>query len=170
MKSKMKQILSGAVVAASLLLTGVAYATPYSFTVTGDYAASWIMDSQPEPDFLTWPWSFGLKMVGHYDYQPDNKAVIVFGSGSGRSLQIFGSVKGEPIELLVADGPTLYTGTDGEPVFTPGTYALTGYRYLREPGNFTLTISPVPEAETYAMVIAGVGVVGVVARRRKKRA
>lgn len=31
----------------------------------------------------------------------------------------------------------------------------------------TLTVSPVPEPETYAMLLAGLGIVGMLARRRK---
>lgn len=34
-------------------------------------------------------------------------------------------------------------------------------------GNLLLQTTPVPEADTYAMLLAGLGVVGVVARRRK---
>jgi hypothetical protein len=34
--------------------------------------------------------------------------------------------------------------------------------------NFSATAQPVPEAETYAMMLAGLGLVGFMARRRKQ--
>lgn len=37
-------------------------------------------------------------------------------------------------------------------------------------GNIALKVTAVPEPETYAMMLAGLGLVGVVARRRKKSA
>ena len=36
-------------------------------------------------------------------------------------------------------------------------------------GNFNLVAAPVPEPETYALMMAGLGVLGFVARRRKSR-
>ncbi|MDR1854328.1 MAG: FxDxF family PEP-CTERM protein [Azoarcus sp.] len=33
----------------------------------------------------------------------------------------------------------------------------------------TITAVPVPEPETYAMLLAGLGIVGMVARRRRNR-
>ncbi|MBG6222969.1 MULTISPECIES: FxDxF family PEP-CTERM protein [unclassified Janthinobacterium] len=35
-------------------------------------------------------------------------------------------------------------------------------------GNFNLTLAPVPEPETYGMLLAGLGVLGFLARRRKQ--
>lgn len=34
-------------------------------------------------------------------------------------------------------------------------------------GNLTVAIAPIPEPETYAMLLAGLGLLGVAARRRK---
>ncbi len=38
------------------------------------------------------------------------------------------------------------------------------------PNGMSLTINPVPEPETYAMLLAGLGLLGFVARRKKQRA
>lgn len=35
-------------------------------------------------------------------------------------------------------------------------------------GNYTFTLAPVPEPESYAMLLAGLGIMGFVARRRQK--
>jgi hypothetical protein len=52
---------------------------------------------------------------------------------------------------------------------TPGTlyFGVTDGQYSDNGGNFRLTISAVPEAATWAMLIAGFGMVGFAARRRK---
>jgi hypothetical protein len=36
--------------------------------------------------------------------------------------------------------------------------------------NGTVSLAPVPEPETYAMMLAGFGLLGVAARRRKQKA
>jgi len=36
-------------------------------------------------------------------------------------------------------------------------------------GKFTLTVTPVPEPETYALMLAGLGLVGTIVRRRRAR-
>jgi hypothetical protein len=38
-----------------------------------------------------------------------------------------------------------------------------------ELGNWSATVTAVPEPETYAMLLAGLGLMGVVARRRQQK-
>lgn len=175
MNWNIKQIFSSAAVAASLLFVGAADATTLSFVVTGDYSASWTMDSQPTPISAYDGNSFVLLMDGNYAYSPSYHAFITFRNDIwGGGLSIEGdSGYGFPLLLLntYSPSPQLYSGTEGAPVFATGAYALTGYSKPNVYwGNFTLTISAVPEVETYAMLIAGLSVVGVAARRRKKPA
>ncbi|WP_296509198.1 FxDxF family PEP-CTERM protein [Rhodoferax sp.] len=59
-----------------------------------------------------------------------------------------------------------YTGTG------PWTLVATGTKTTASAGNFSgsLNVTPVPEPETYAMLLAGLGVMGAIARRRNKTA
>ena len=51
---------------------------------------------------------------------------------------------------------------------TTGNYSIS-YLYQPVPGSQNLiALTPVPEPETYAMLIAGLGLIGVIARRRKQ--
>jgi hypothetical protein len=61
-------------------------------------------------------------------------------------------------------GPQYYTGLESAPVFELGSY--TGGTDSRDGLPATLTIS-VPEPATWGMMLAGLGLVGFVARRRR---
>ena len=53
--------------------------------------------------------------------------------------------------------------------FTPGGsywFKLSGYG---EAASYTVTLAPVPEPETYALLLAGLGLMGAVARRRQSK-
>ncbi|MDQ2780905.1 MAG: FxDxF family PEP-CTERM protein [Pseudomonadota bacterium] len=74
----------------------------------------------------------------------------------------FNKTLGDPFELW-----TLQTGT-----LAPGSYSLTllGLN-SSSPASYggNVSISAVPEPETYALMLAGVGVIGFVATRRRRR-
>jgi len=160
---KLKTILSSAAVAATLLCAGVANAALYQFTVSGAYSASWQMDSAPTPDLAAVGLgiSFG-DVSGFYQNAVSALADVSFftsAMGGGMSIEdYYGGTF-----LLVADGPQLYEGTEEAPVFSTGTYALTEYQGT---AGYTLTIAAVPEPATYGMLLAGMALVGVAARRR----
>ncbi|HZT54606.1 MAG TPA: FxDxF family PEP-CTERM protein [Burkholderiaceae bacterium] len=64
--------------------------------------------------------------------------------------------------------------TLAQTLLTPGNYALvvTGTQSVDAAsyaGNLAMVAAPVPEPEAYAMLIAGLGVLGFVARRRRQR-
>jgi len=160
---KLKKIMRSAAIAATLLCTGVANAALYQFTVSGDYSASWQMDSAPTPD-LALP-ALGITfgdVRGVYANAVSDLADVSFFVGSfGGGMSIEDYYGGA--FLLVADGPQIYEGSAEAPLFHTGTYALTEYQGT---AAYTLTIAAVPEPATYGMLLAGMALVAVAARRR----
>ena len=63
----------------------------------------------------------------------------------------------------------LFTGADGPSIkarFVKANGAKAG-ALVSEPGTLTIVTTPIPEPETYAMLLAGLGLLGFAARRRK---
>ena len=83
---------------------------------------------------------------------------LTVGQGSAIPLPITGSLSG----LDVASYQSTFNLTPG------GTYwfKLSGYG---EAASYTVTLAPVPEPETYALLLAGLGLMGAVARRRQSK-
>lgn len=68
--------------------------------------------------------------------------------------------------VATAGGMTTYTMTDPDGDGTPGTDMIDG-PFPSFSANFNMS-APVPEASTYGMMLAGLGLVGFAARRRKQ--
>ena len=162
----LKRLFTSTAIAASLLCAGVANAELYQFSISGDYTASWQLDTDVAPD-LSLPES-GLTyfdVVGVFPNAVFDIADISFFHskvGGGLSLDDFNSEQ----TLLIADGPQLYGGSEDNPTFTTGSYALTEFDGT---GTYTLTISAVPEPATYGMMLGGMALVGFALRRRQAR-
>jgi hypothetical protein len=84
-------------------------------------------------------------------------------------------------DLVLSGGGLVATGTGAagtwniaSTLLAPGSYVLeiAGKVTGTTRGNYegTLNISPVPEPETYGMMLMGLAMVGVVARRKAKKA
>ncbi len=155
--------------AAAIVPATSAQAATYLFTITGDYNASFQLDSNPTPDdvsvgqgFTIWDVEgFPDALLGIADVSFYNAAI-----GGGLGIEdFFGGTT-----LLLTDGAQLYTGSEETPTLRTGTFALTEFG---GPGTYTLVVSDiagvVPEPGTWALLIGGFGVVGAGMRRRKTK-
>lgn len=168
----MKSVRTAAM-AALMLTASVANAGLYGFTLSGDYSASWQMDSNAVP--LVGETGLGLfymDVEGNFPGSAFNVADLTFFSGDlGGGLEIY-DFYGGGITLLLSDGVQLYTGLESAPMFMLGTFDLTEFQGS---GTYTLTVtdldagpepSPVPEPATAAMLLGGLGMLYAVRKRR----
>lgn len=144
-----------------------AQAGTYQFSLTGDYTASWQLQSNPIPDDSADGVGFVLWDVDGFPDAALGVADVFFWEGSfGGGLQIDDYYGGSV--LVSTEGPQLYTGTNANPVFKLGTFALTEYNGS---GSYTLTVTDVtavPEPASIALMLGGLGLVGTAATRRRK--
>lgn len=96
------------------------------------------------------------------DFEGDLSTNLTFGAGEialfTATLPTNGSAGGV--------GVATYANTFS---LAPGNYWFTLSGHGTD-ANYTVTLAPVPEPETYALMLAGLGLLGVAARRRKANA
>ena len=160
-----KKILLCAAAGAAVAIAGTASATSLKFSYYGGYeflvavGANWTQSSTPNPisydtgsdtDVAA---SGGdvLLFLGFLPFDPGSISSVEFNSAANGGGFSDGS-------LVSVSGPQIYTGTEANPVFTPGVYDFS---------DGVLTISDVPEPTTWTMMILGIGGVGAMMRRRK---
>lgn len=153
-----------AAAAIGLATSAPASADPFKFVITGDYSASFVLDSNPMPDAAFTGSYFTLWDVPGFPDAVLGVADISFFNainGGGLGIEDFYGIN----LLLLTDGPQLYSGTEANPFFKTGTFALSEYQGT---GSYSLTISAlgVPEPAAWGMMIAGFGLAGAALRRR----
>lgn len=155
----MKMVRSAAL-AAMLLSAGVANAVVLQFTLTGDYSATWQLNSTVNPDVVGPDEGFILWDVEGFDDAILGVADLTFYNAAiGGGLEIYDFWN--DVYLLSTDGPQLYSGSEANPAFLLGTFTLSEYEGT---GTYTLTIAavdappgpaPVPEPATGALLLGG---------------
>ena len=174
----MKSLKTAAAVAV-LFSASMANAALLQFNLTGDYTASWQLNSTVVPDEAVEDVGFVLADVeGNFLGSLLDVADLVFyngAEGGGFSIEdYYGGVT-----LLVTDGPQLYTGPEDTPTFALGSFALTEFGGS---GSYTLTVTDldagpgpgpgpqpgeVPEPATAAMLLGGLGLMYASRKRRQ---
>ncbi len=128
----------------------------FDLAVSNGADSTWTLPSSPVPQHI-------------YSDETDI-AVSIAGTYSSADLIGFrtSSNKGGLIFLNFGfGGDQIFSGTTDAPIFAPGIFDLTGTARQSSNQTAVLTITAVPEAATWAMMLVGLGVVGAVARRRQ---
>jgi hypothetical protein len=172
---KLIKHLRNAALATMLFSAGVANAALYQFQLTGDYTASWQLNSTVSPDAVGEGEGFVLEDVfgdfpgSFFDYTD----LTFFSEAIGGGMQIE-DYYGDSV-LLSTDGVQLYTGSEFSPTFRLGKFALSEYLGT---GRYSLTITDldavpppvdVPEPASTALLLGGLGVLLASRKRRQAR-
>ncbi|APA70525.1 FxDxF family PEP-CTERM protein [Janthinobacterium sp. 1_2014MBL_MicDiv] len=172
---KLKSLIAAAVLGAATI--GSAYAASYTVNLTNTTGNLWTGGFNATPSPL------GV-FTDTFTFTPD----ATFGStaqaflanlsvtGSDASSINFTSANLNGIALTGFGGPTVFGYAQGQ-VLAPTSLLFNGPMTLTVMGStnggsyggtFNLNLAPVPEPETYGMLLAGLGILGFLARRRKQ--
>jgi hypothetical protein len=174
---KLIKTLRNVALAAMLFSAGVANAALYQFQLTGDYTASWQLNSTVTPEDYEYDLGFLLVDVeGNFPGSLFDYTDMTFWNAAvGGGLEIYDWYGGSI--LLSADGLQLYTGTEDNPAFALGTFALTDY--FGSGDTYVLTVSDldaspeppadVPEPASVALLMGGLGLMAASRKRRQRK-
>jgi len=164
--NKIRSLVLATGAAAALLGAAATHAAPtYQFTLTGGYTATWQLSATPTPDDhftgeLFTLWNVSGTFAGASTALAD---LTFFNVARGGGLGIYDFNAG--VSLLSTDGPQLFSGSEGAPTFSLGTYALTAYQGTSQYSLTVAQVSTVPEPSSLALLICGL-LCGALARRR----
>ncbi len=122
-------------------------------------------DEQDGPGVLTF--AQGVSYVGFLWGSPDSYNNVTF---FGQSNNVIKTFAGDQVTSTLGRGSKYFnfyadaTESVAKVVFSSSTYFGNAF----ETDNFAYSVSAVPEPESYAMMLAGLGLMGFIARRRNK--
>ncbi|MDQ7250315.1 hypothetical protein [Dongia sedimenti] len=169
----LRAVTLAALAAVTLAMAGAkAEATTLNFSLTGDYTANWVLDSNPTPsDFSNADGYTAFNGVAGIDPLKlvFYSATLGFGSGGVRI-----STTADPLTEVGAifdfGGDQIFTGLLSAPQFAPGVFNLnvTFLTPVPSAATATLTVTAVPVATTpipaalplFMTALAGMGFVG----------
>ncbi|HWF01502.1 MAG TPA: PEPxxWA-CTERM sorting domain-containing protein [Caulobacteraceae bacterium] len=150
---------AGAVVAVLAAPAAEATQLLFSFVETGEGALSWSYQQPSNPTPLTF---------ANTEYT-DIAVSDWTGADAPESRMLYWAGGGfvDEQDSLYSASPQIFSGTEKNPVFAPGSFAFTdGADGL----DGTLTITATPEPAGWALMIVGVGFTGAALRVRRRRA
>ena len=167
----MKKLITTSLLATGVMLAGNVQAATFASIVSGNFSETFTITPQTlANDANSSNWFRFAVTADAGDFNPFHYTISEVGN-PGVSFS----------GLINPVGATYKTGfldkADNVQNFSSGhSYSLTISGDTKTPGNksFTLTsnssITPVPEPESYAMLLAGLGLIGTIARRRRSKA
>jgi len=144
--------------------------TLYGVDTTGDVEnSSWYLDSNPLVTNSQTGSFFEIDgIAGNFNYGPsfhadvNNLTFYNIGAGSSGLPGVANLFDYEGIVDIF--GPKLYSGPEAKPTMLTGIFTTHDYY---SGANYTLKVAAVPEAATWAMMLAGFGLVGCALRARR---
>ena len=151
--------------AAVFAMAGPAKATLYDFTLTGDYEAHFQIDSNPvvtvhDPD------AFSVENVAGTFAGVVGSRKVSFYTPKYYGGMAISQTDQFPGEMSVF-GEQVFAGPIGTPTFLLGRYDFTGFIGTEDGNVMQLTITAVPELDSWLLMIGGIGVLAEVVRTRK---
>lgn len=172
---KLKSLIAAAVLSAASI--GSANATAYTVNLVNTTGNLWTsgFNAVPSPlgDFTD---VFTFSPNATFGSTVQTYLANLSTTGSDSSSVHFTSVDLNGIELTGFSSPTVFGYAQGA-ALAPTSILFNGPLVLTVMGNtkggsyagvFNLNLAPVPEPETYSMFLAGLGILGFLARRRKQ--
>jgi hypothetical protein len=155
-------------------LLAAAFVSPASaallnFQLSGSQQATFQLDTETVPNFFSTSSLIGDQVrfdnVSGIFGGVASLASISFGTNLIADLNINGTALG--FTQLSGNGPDLFTGNPGDPVFTLGSFNLANPFFGQNDVLTVSAVAAVPEASTWAMMVLGFAGVGFMAWRRK---
>ncbi|ELX09859.1 hypothetical protein containing PEP-CTERM anchor [Janthinobacterium sp. HH01] len=157
-KFELFSLLSGSIDVTNNAVTGVA--TDFTVTAGGQIDGDLLGGTVSAIGSVSKTFNLGPGQSGHVTLSPWTESGSVVLLSSNADLSAF--IGGDEFHALLTGWSTQVTSGSGNATYKPR-INLDGYAHV----TYTYETAPVPEPETYAMLLAGLGLMGVVARRRK---
>ena len=165
-----KHVACTIAIAAALATPVAARAANLLFVLEGSRNASFQLGAMPTPSSFTSLQTNFNNVAGTYNGVVGVASLINFGRSDGVFSPASLNILAPGLGFTQLSGDVLFSGSTAHPVFTPGVYQISNPFFG---GAATLTISQlaasaVPEPQSWGLMIAGFGMVGLAARRRRR--